>query len=283
MKKSTIIVNGTEIHLLKQDKSEYLSLTDIAKNFSDRQEILIQNWMRNRNTIEFLGAWEQLNNNDFKYADFESLRNQAGLNTFVLTAKKWIEGTNAIGIRSKRGRGGGTFAHRDIALEFCSFISPVFRLYLVTEFKRLKEDEAERNGYDLQWTVRRELSKVNYHIHRDTIKSMIPKRVNKQVERAIFANEADLLNIALFGMTAAVWREANPDKKGNMREYATIEQLTILSNLESLNSEYIKAGLEQDERIVLLNQRAIEQMEVLLKYSSVKNLKDIEDKLNRLE
>ena len=281
--KKTINVNGTEIRLLEQDASEFLSLTDIAKNFSDRQEILIQNWMRNRNTIEYLGAWEQLNNPDFKYIEFDVLRNQAGLNSFVLTSKRWIETTAAIGIRSKRGRGGGTFAHRDIALEFCSYISPVFRLYIVTEFKRLKEEESERNNYALEWTVRRELSKINYHIHKDAVESLIPKKVDNLGKRFIFSDEADLLNVALFGMTAAVWREVNPDKKGNIREYATLEQLTVLSNLENLNSEYIKAGFEQDERIHLLNQRAIEQMGILLKYNLTKGLEDTEEKIKRLK
>jgi hypothetical protein len=226
--------------------------------------------MRTRATIEFLGIWERLNNSDFKGVEFDSLLYEAGSNSFTLSPTKWIELTNAKGIVSKRGKNGGTFAHQDIALEFASWISAEFKIYLLMEFKRLKQEEFDLK--QLEWNLTRTLAKVNYHIHTDAIKeNLIPKNVEKST--FIYADEADLLNIALFGMTAKKWREENPMKKGNIRDYATIEQLVVLSNMESMNAEQIKAGYEPKERLEKLNLMAISQMRVLINNLSPKILK----------
>ena len=275
MKKPTskITVGNTEIIFLNTEIGNYISLTDIARHKdSENMDTIIQNWMRNRNTIELLGFWETIYNPNFKPLEFEGFRKQAGLNSFVMTPKKWIESTNAIGIVSKSGRYGGTFAHKDIALEFASWISIEFKLYVLKEFQRLKDDE--NNRLQLEWNLQRTISKINYKIHTDAIKeNLIPNEITKQQAGIVYANEADLLNVALFGMTAKEWREKNPDTKGNIRDYATLEQLVVLSNMESINALLIHQELPQKERLIHLNKVAITQMKSLLENNSVKNLK----------
>jgi hypothetical protein len=263
-KKEKITVQGTEITLfLKPDGKDYISITDIAKYRNSLEPFsVINNWMRTRSTIEFIGLWEQLNNPDFKPIEFDRFRMEAGSNYFVLSPQRWIEATDAIGIISKSGRYGGTYAHEDIAFEFASWISAEFKLYLVTEFKRLKRDEQQR--LSLEWNLQRTLAKVNYRIHTDAIKShIIPPTVTKAQANTIYASEADLLNVALFGKTAQQWRTENPDVKGNIRDEATLEQLVVLSNLESINALLISKELPQSERLVQLNQVAITQLQSL--------------------
>lgn len=274
MTKSKIIeIKGTSVSLFTEKQTDFISLTDMAKfKDSERTDYIIQNWLRNRNTIELLGFWEQLNNPDFNPIEFEGFRKQAGLNSFVLTAKQWIEKTNAIGIVSKAGRYGGTFAHRDIAFEFASWISIEFKLYLIKEFQRLKEDE--NNRLKLEWNLQRTLTKVNYHIHTDAIKEkLIPDTITSKQASITYASEADLLNVALFGITAKEWRDANPSLEGNVRDHATIEQLVVLSNLESINAVLIHQGLMQKERLLQLNQIAITQMKSLVNAKGLKKLK----------
>ena len=270
--KETIEVKGAAITVLAREKDDYISLTDIARyKEPDRSDHIIQNWMRNRNTIEFLGIWEKLHNPDFKPLEFEGFRKISGLNSFVLTPKQWIEKTGAVGIISKRGRYGGTFAHKDIAFEFAAWISVEFKIYLIKEFQRLKEDENRR--LSLAWNLNRTLSKLNYRIHTDAIKlHLIPKTVSPSQAAMTYANEADLLNVALFGLTAEEWRDANPNLKGNMRDYAGIEQLLVLANIESMNAELIHMGLSQGERLKRLNEIAIRQMRVLTPVPAVKQL-----------
>lgn len=241
--------------------NDYISLTDIARyKDSERTDDLIRNWLRNRNTLEFLGIWEHLNNPDFKPVEFDGLRMQAGLNSFTLTPKQWIEKTGAVGIVSKAGRYGGTYAHKDIAFEFASWVSVEFKLYLIKEFQRLKEDEHKTLG----WDIRRNLAKINYRIHTDAIqKHLLPPQLNTKQTSLVYASEADVLNLALFGMTAAQWRDANPDKKGNMRDEADVTQLVCLSNLENLNALFIAEGVSQKERLERLNRIAIHQMTLL--------------------
>ena len=222
---------------------------------------LIRNWLRNRNTLEFLGIWEQLNNQDFNPVEFDGIKNQAGLNSFTLTPKQWIEKTSAIGLISKAGRYGGTYAHKDIAFEFASWVSVEFKLYLIKEFQRLKEQERQTLG----WDIRRNIAKINYRIHTDAIKEhLIPKKLSKVQTTQVYASEADILNLVLFGMTAAEWRKANPEKKGNIRDYAEIIQLVCLSNLENLNALFIADGISQKERLERLNRIAIHQMTILI-------------------
>jgi len=273
-KSKKIEVNGNQIAILNTEINEFISLTDIAK-YKDaaHTDSIIQNWLRNRNTIELLGFWETLNNPNFKPLEFEGFRKQAGLNSFVMTPKRWIESTNAIGIISKSGRYGGTFAHKDIAFEFASWISIEFKLYVIKEFQRLKEDESNR--LKLNWDFQRTLAKVNYHIHTDAIKeNLIPNEISKQQSSIIYANEADVLNIALFGKTAKQWREENAQLKGNIRDFATIEQLVVLSNMESTNALLIYQEMPQEERLIQLNSMAITQMKSLLNHKkSVNKLK----------
>ncbi len=266
-------VKQSSIKVITQDKTDFISLTDIARHKdAGHTDSIIQNWMRNRNTIELLGFWETIYNPNFKPLEFEGFRKQAGLNSFVMTPKRWIESTNAIGIISKSGRYGGTYAHKDIALEFASWISIEFKLYVIKEFQRLKDDE--NNRLKLEWNLQRTLAKVNYHIHTDAIKeNLIPDEVTKQQASYVYANEADLLNVALFGMTAKEWRDKNTDKKGNIRDYATLEQLVVLSNMESINALLIRQGLQQSERLLELNKVAITQMKSLLESNSLKKLK----------
>ena len=269
MKNRTINVNGSEVTIVSREEQDYISLTDMIKNFGD--ESILYNWLRNRNTIEFLGIWEQLYNPSFKPLEFDRFRNQAGLNSFTLSPKKWIEATGAIGIYAKSGRGGGTYANRDIAFEFGSWLSPEFKLYLIKEFQRLKDKEA--SAISLEWSFQRTLSKVNYKIHTDAIKErLIPSRLTKTQTGIIYASEADLLNVALFGLTAAQWRQANPDMTGNMRDFATLEQLVVLSNLESINAVLIHQRLPQAARLTQLNTIAISQMHSLLGNRMVKQL-----------
>lgn len=274
--KETIIAKGTEIAVLSGgDDNDYISLTDIARYKSDNPTATIQNWLRNKDTIEFLGLWEQLNNSNFKHLEFEVFRNAAGANAFTLAAKKWIESTNAIGIISKAGRYGGTFAHKDIAFEFASWISAEFKLYIIKDYQRLKADENSR--LSLGWNLNRTLAKINYRIHTDAIKDvLIPPDVTPQKQNMTYANEGDLLNVALFGMTAKEWRQANPDAKGNIRDAASLHQLIVLSNMESLNAEFIRQGLSQKERLLHLNASAKQMMKSLLDSTGTERLKQLE-------
>jgi hypothetical protein len=264
--KNKIVVQNQEVSIAK---NEYISLTDIAKSKnSDEPKDVVKNWLRNKNTIEFLGLWERINNVNFKGVEFDSFKNEAGLNSFTLSPTKWAEKTNAIGIVTKAGRYGGTYAHKDIAFEFASWISAEFKLFLIKEFQRLKVDEIEKQ--QLGWDIKRTIVKMNYHIHTDAIKNnLIPPNISKNKISFIYATEADLLNVALFGMTAKEWEEKNSDKKGNMRDYSTAEQLVILANLESLNSEFIKEKLSAQERVKRLNSIAIEQLNLLVKHHKV--------------
>jgi len=267
---SKIIVQELEVNIIKND---YISLTDIAKskNSSEPKDV-VKNWLRNKNTIEYLGLWEKINNVDFKGVEFDTFRNEAGLNSFTLSPKKWISMTNAIGIQSKAGRYGGTYAHKDIAFEFASWISAEFKLFLIKEFQRLKTDEIEKQ--QLGWDIKRTIVKMNYHIHTDAIKNnLIPDNISKNHKNFIYATEADLLNVALFGMTAKEWTTINSDKIGNIRDYTSVEQLVVLANLESLNAEFIKQKISPQKRLIRLNSTAIEQLELLLKYSKHKAIK----------
>lgn len=262
--KRKINVKNTEIVLFQKNQLDYISLTDIAKYKNDDAPAdVVKNWMRTKSTIEFLGLWEKLNNQNFKLVEFDGFRNEAGSNAFVLPPQKWIEKTRAIGIISKSGRYGGTYAHKDIAFEFASWISAEFKLYLIKEFQRLKEEENERKS--LGWDLRRNLAKINYKIHTDAIKeNLVPAKISKNQENMIYANEADVLNVALFGMTAKDWRGKNSEKEGNIRDYSLVEQLVCLSNLESMNAILIKQGLPQKQRLQTLNEIAIDQMKTLL-------------------
>jgi len=269
-KMQKIEVLDREIALQIRNKEDYICITDIARyKNADHTDDLIRNWLRNRNTIEFLGIWEHLNNPDFKPVEFDGFKKQAGLNSFTLTPKQWIERTGAIGIYSKAGRYGGTFAHKDIAFEFASWISVEFKLYLIKEFQRLKEEELKQLG----WDIRRNLAKINYRIHTDAIKeNLIPREVTKAQSNYIYASEADVLNVALFGQTAKQWRENNRGKEGNIRDYANVSQLVCLSNLENLNALFINEGLVQKDRLIKLNAIAIQQMKLLTEDRGVKKL-----------
>lgn len=271
-KTKKIIVQGSKIGIiLHSGDNDFISLTDMAKKFGD--DVLIYQWMRNRNTIEFLGIWEQIHNAGFKGLEFDTFRKQAGMNSFSLTPRKWIEATNAIGIISKAGRyGGGTYAHRDIALEFGAWLSPQFKLYLIKEFQRLKTEESDK--LRLGWDVKRTLVKINYKIHTDAIKEhLVPPHISKQSATIVYANEADVLNMALFGKTAKEWRDNNSDKDGNIRDNADVTQLVVLANLEGINAEFIRQGLPQSERLIQLNQIAIIQMQSLIGNASINKLK----------
>jgi hypothetical protein len=271
--KRTINVEGLEIVTFIQNDSDYISLTDIARHKNSLFPAdVIKNWMRTRSTIDFLGLWEKLHNPTFKLVEFDQFKNEAGANSFVLPPQKWIEKTDAIGLISKSGRyGGGTFAHKDIAFEFASWVSAAFKLYLLVEFQRLKQHENSR--LNIEWNLQRMLTKINYKIHTDAIKErLIPQKLIKTQVNMKYANEADLLNVALFGMTAKMWRENNLKLKGNIRDYATIEQLVVLSNLESINALLIRDGLSQSDRILKLNHTAIVQMKSLLTNNITKKL-----------
>ena len=274
--KGKIVVKGTEITVLSVGSpDDYISLTDIAryKNPEFPADV-IKNWLRTRFAIEFLGIWEQLHNPDFKLVEFDQFKNEAGANSFVLSPQKWIDTTNAIGLMSRSGRGGGTFAHKDIAFEFASWISAEFKLYIIKDYQRLKTDENSRISLD--WNVNRILAKVNYRIHTDAIKeNLIPPELTARQKSHVYANEADLLNTVLFGTSAYEWRKNNPDKDGNMRDYATIEQLLVLANLENINAIFIEQGMPQVERMDSLYGIAKSQMEAILKSKSLLEMKSL--------
>lgn len=262
--KGIIQANGIDIRISSSNEADYISLTDIAKKRDEQNpRFIIQNWMRNRSTVSFLGLWEELNNPNFNRVEFEAFKNESGDNGFVLTPQKWIESTNAIGIISKSGRYGGTYAHSDIAFEFASWISPEFKLYIIKDYQRLKSDESHNLAID--WNVKREIAKTNYRIHTDAIKeNLLPPNLAGKKISYTYASEADIINTALFGMTAKQWRSLNPKSSGNIRDNATIEQLIVLANLENLNAEYIREGLSQSERLFRLNQVALYQLNTLL-------------------
>jgi hypothetical protein len=274
-KKGTINVQGTEVILLSHQREDFISLTDMAKyKNAEATGLVISHWMSTRYTVEFMGIWEKINNPNFNVTEFSNIKNESGSNGYVLTSKQWIEKTNAIGIIAKPGRyDGGTYAHKDIAFEFASWLSAEFKFYLIKEFQRLKEDEQQR--LSLEWNLQRVLSKINYRIHTDAIKEqIIPAVITKEQASFIYANEADLLNVALFGKTAMQWRSENPDSKGNIRDFATLEQLVVLSNMESINALLIRQELPQGDRLLQLNTVAITQMKSLLdNHNLMKRLK----------
>ena len=273
-KTRVIKVQDRDIAVVSIGENDFICITDIAKSKEgdSRAADIIKNWIRTRTTLEFIGTWEQLYNPDFKVVEFDHFKMHAGLPSFVLSPGQWVEKTNAIGIYVKLGKYGGTFAHRDIALEFCSAINPVFKLFLIKEFQRLKEDESNR--HQLDWNLQRTISKINYRIHTDAIKeNLIPQVVTLQQAKLVYANEADLLNVALFGITAKQWRNLNQNEKGNMRDKATLEQLIVLSNMESINALLLSQGLSQEERLLHLNKVAIAQMKSMLQSNSFNALK----------
>ena len=269
-KSKTINIQGAEISMVSKKEQDFISLTDMAK--SQMQEAIIIKWLSLKSTIEYLGEWEALYNPDFNYTEFGTIRNTSGSNNFVLSVKQWIERTGAVGLTATAGRYGGTYGHKDIAFHFGMWISPKFQLLLVKEYQRLKADENDR--LKLEWSFQRTLAKVNYHIHTDAIKeNLIPKELSKTQINFVYANEADLLNVALFGITAKQWREANPKADGNIRDAATLEQLVVLSNLESINALLIHQSMEQPQRLLQLNKTAISQMKSLLNSTNLKKLK----------
>ena len=264
VKSDTLHVKGIDVGIYTEDyRNEYISLTDIARfRNSDDPRFAIQNWMRNRNTIEFLGLWESLHNPNFNRVQFDTFRTEAGLNRFVMTPSKWVENTGAIGITAKAGRYGGTYAHSDIAMEFASWISAEFKLYLMKDYRRLKFDENSR--LSLSWNLNREISKLNYRVHTDAIQqNLLPPDLTREQQSFVYADEADMLNVALFGLTAAQWRSQNQGCKGNIRDYASLQQLLVLANMESYNALLIEQKLLQTERLQLLRQMAVRQLQVL--------------------
>jgi hypothetical protein len=253
-----IIVKDTEINILNVNNEDYICLTDMIK--AKDGDFFVTDWLRNRNTLEYIGIWEKVYNPNFNYGEFAIIRSQAGLNSFKISVKDFVAKTNAISLQAKAGRYGGTYAHKDIAFEFAMWISPEFKIYIVKDFQRLKEEEQKQIG----WNAKRELSRINYHIHTDAIKTnLIPKEITSLQTSIIYAEEADVLNVALFGMTAKQWRENNPNKKGNIRDYATINELICLSNMENINALLINEGMHQRDRLIKLNQIAIQQIRIL--------------------
>ena len=273
MKKLTIQVKGSAIGFFTKNDADYISLTDIARHKNPEEpKDIVKNWMRSKTTIEFLGLWEKLHNPDFKGVEFDTFMYQSGTNSFVLSPSRWIEATDAIGIISKSGNAGGTYAHKDIAFEFAAWVSVEFKLYLIKEFQRLKDEEMA--GKKLEWNLQRTLAKINYSIHTDAIKeTLIPPLLSKKQTSTIYASEADMLNVALFGKTAKEWRDMNPNKEGNVRDLATLEQLVVLTNLESINAVLIRQELPQNERLIKLNEIAISQMKSLISNRTMKRLK----------
>ncbi|MBI5414799.1 KilA-N domain-containing protein [Candidatus Peregrinibacteria bacterium] len=266
-----INLQGIQVSIIERNNEDYISLTDMAKFKTYDSGVVISNWLTTKYTIQFMGAWEQFHNPIFNLMEFNKIKNEVGTNGFIISSSLWIRKTNAIGIRSSAGRYGGTFAHKDIAFEFATWLSPEFKLYLIKEFQRLKDEENERLA--VGWNVKRILTKINYRIHTDAIsKHLIPKEITKKQAEVIFASEADVLNTALFGMTAKEWREKNPKKEGNMRDYADVFQLVCLANLETLNAEFIRQGFPQSERLLRLNQIAILQMRSLIENPNFKKL-----------
>jgi hypothetical protein len=271
MKNTTINVKGTKISVFFKDNSDFISLTDMTVGFNEGSG-LIGKWITNKNTLEYLGIWEKINNPDFNYPEFGVIEKEAGTNRFIMSVGQWIERTIAKGMLVRPGRYGGTYAHKDIAFQFAMWLSPEFQIYVVREFQRLKEVETNKNK--LEWNLQRTLAKVNYHIHTDAIKeNLIPDELTKQQINRVYATEADLLNVALFGKTALQWRNENPEKEGNIRDMATIEQLVVLSNMESINAVLIRQDISQSERLVQLNSIAIAQMKSLVNNSQLKKLK----------
>lgn len=269
MKNKKIEVQGTVITVLKEHSGEFISLTDMLK--AKDGDFFISDWLRNRNTVEFLGVWESVNNPIFNYGEFAIIRSQTGLNSYKISVKEWVEKTNAIGLKATAGRYGGTYAHVDIAFEFGMWISAEFKVYLIKEYKRLQSEE--NNRLNLEWNIQRTLAKVNYKIHTDAIKeNLIPLVLSKQQTSFVYASEADVLNMALFGMTAKQWRDANPDEKGNIRDVGTIQQLVVLSNLESINAMLIAQSIPQNERLIQLNKLAITQMKSLVANQHLRQL-----------
>ncbi len=271
MSKKIVTVDNLPINVITQDGEDYISLTDMVRESANGSAI-IENWLRNKNTLEFLSVWEEIYNPNFNSIEFEGIKNEAGLNRFTMSAKQWTTKTNAVGLMAKPGRYGGTYAHKDIAFEFASWISAKFKLFLIKEFQRLKDEEISSRS--LEWNLSRSLSKINFRIHTDAIaQALMPINITKAQTRLIYATEADVLNMALFGLTAKQWREKDPEKQGNMRDHATVEQLIVLSNLESINAELIRQGLSQSDRLMALNNTAINQMQSLLASFSIKQLK----------
>lgn len=278
--KETLNVNNLEISILSKDNiNDYISLTDLARyKNSEFPKDVVKNWMRNRSTIEFLGLWEMMHNPNFKGVDFDTFVNEAGSHSFVMTPQKWIESTNSIGIVSRSGHGGGTFAHKDIAFEFASWLSPEFKLYVITDYQRLKNDESNKLSAD--WNIKRIIAKTNYRIQTDAIKlNLIPEDLSQKSQSITYANEADLVNLALFGTTAKQWKKQNPKAKGNIRDNATISQLIVLANLENLNATFIKDGLSQSERLLKLNQEAIYQLTTFKNNNAIKQIEKYDKKL----
>ena len=276
MAKKTLTVDGTDVTILVQNDSDYISLTDIAKRSEEEARFVVRNWLSTQNTIAYLGAWETLHNPDFNRAGFRTVKDEFFEKPFSLTPTRWIEVTNAVGMRSSSGKyGGGTFAHKDIALNFCYWLSPTFQIYLIKEFQRLKDEESDR--LNLDWNLKRTLSKINFHIHTDAVKMYLipPKLEHTKQQGIVYANEADMLNLALFGMTAKQWQGANSTLKGNIRDYANAEQLLVLANLENLNAHLIKEGVKQAERLKKLNEIAIYQMELLTGSNLLRGIKNL--------
>ncbi len=273
VKSKKIIVQGSQISIILSDANEdFISLTDMLT--AKDGDFFISDWLRNRNTVEFLGIWEKLHNPNFNYGEFATIKSQAGLNGYKISVKEWVKKTQAIGLRATAGRYGGTYAHKDIAFEFGMWISPEFKIYLIKEFQRLKNEESER--LQSGWDIKRTLAKINYRINTDAIKTyLIPLHISKQSTNIVYATEADVLNMALFGKTAKDWRDENPKKEGNVRDYADVTQLVVLANLEGINAELIRRGLPQSERLTQLNQIAIVQMQSLVDNTSIKKLKDV--------
>jgi hypothetical protein len=268
----SLTVKGVEVNLTSKDDEDYISLTDMTKSFNGADQ-LIKNWLQNKNTVDFLGVWEQLNNPGFNLVEFHLIKNEAGLNRFVMSAKQWTERTKGIGLLARAGRYGGTFAHKDIAFEFGSWLSPEFKLYLIKEFQRFKEQEALSGG--IEWSIRRSLAKVQYRVHTDAVKEhLIPAQLTGAQIGFVYANEADILNKALFGMTAKEWRTANPEAEGNIRDNATMEQLVVMSSLESQNALLIQQQMSQSDRLVMLNTLARSQLTSLLSNPSIKSLEN---------
>lgn len=272
-KNKTLNVEGVDIKIFTQRKDDFFSLTDISKNF-ESGVASIESWLRNRNTVEFLGTWEKIYNPDFNSVGFDGIKMNVGLNSFKLSVKKWVNQTNAIGIQARAGKYGGTYAHKDIAVQFCYWLSPAFQIYLIREFQRLKLEEAQNRKEALEWNLNRTISKLNHTVHTDAIRDiLIPKRLSN-ISGLVYAGEVDMLNLAVFGMTAKEWRSQNPDTKGNLRDHATHLQLLVIANLEAINAEMIRIGFGQDERLKILNDAAINQMKSLLDSPSLPKLTD---------